>query len=77
MRAKEFLLEKRVQSTWITDLTYNRPNKILTMRLSNGISYSIPGISRRTFERWASAPSKGKYFHDKIKRVYRATRIRK
>ena len=51
MRAIEFLTEKPVESAWITDLTYNRPNKIITMRLSNGKSYSIPGATRTTFER--------------------------
>jgi KTSC domain len=69
------LREKKVQSTWITDLTYNRPNKILTMRLSNGVSYSIPGITRTTFEQWTKTPLKGTFFHDRIKDKFNVKRI--
>ncbi len=76
MRILEILLEKPVLSTWISDLTHNRPNKVLTMRLSNGKLYSIPGISRTMFERWSRAPSKGRFWHSHIKGVYRATRIK-
>ncbi len=76
MRATEILNEKPVESTWITDLTYNRPNKILTMRLSNGRTYSIPGISRTLFDNWTKASSKGHFWHTRIKNVYRATRIK-
>lgn len=76
MRANEILNEKPVESSWITDLTYNRPNKTLTMRLSNGKKFSIPGITRGTFEQWTNAPSKGGFFHDRIKNNYEVNRIR-
>jgi hypothetical protein len=76
MRAAEFLCEKPVESSWITNLTHNRPNKTVTMRLSNGRTFSIPGITRTMFERWVNAPSKGQFWHDRIKNVYRATRIK-
>lgn len=76
MRAIEFLTEKHVESAWISDLIYNRPNHRLTMRLSNGRSFSIPGISRTTFERWAKYPSKGQFFHQFIKDKYQITRLK-
>lgn len=76
MKLSEIIFEKAVESSWITNLTYNRPNKILTMRLSNGKSYSIPGISRATFEQWTNTRSKGQYFHNRIKDRYEITRIR-
>lgn len=76
MRASEILNEKPVKSTWITDLIYNRPNKVLTMRLSNGRTYSILGITRTAFERWVNAPSKGKHFQDRIKNTYNINRIK-
>lgn len=69
------LREKKVQSTWITDLTYNRPNKVLTMKLSNGTSYSIPGITRATFDQWTKTPSKGQFFHDRIKDKFKINKI--
>jgi hypothetical protein len=76
MRASEILNEKAVESTWITNLTHNRPNKIVTMRLSNGRTFSIPGITRTTFDQWTKSPSKGKFWHDRIKNIYKATRIK-
>jgi len=76
MRAVEFLCEKPVESSWIPNLTYNRPNKILTMRISNGRTFSIPGITRTMFERWCKAPSKGSFWHQVIKPTYKATRIK-
>jgi hypothetical protein len=75
MRAAEILNEKPVESAWITDLIHNRPNKVLTMRLSDGKSYSIPGITRTMFEKWTKAPSKGFFFHQYIKDRYKVTRI--
>lgn len=75
MNISELLNEKPVESAWISDLVYNRPNKVLTMRLSNGVSYSIPNISRRMFERWLKSPSKGFFFHNNIKDTYQINRI--
>jgi hypothetical protein len=76
MRIIEILNEKPVESTWITNLTYNRPNKVITMQLSNGRTFSIPGITRATFERWTKSPSKGKFWHEKIKGTYNTKRIK-
>ena len=75
MKAVEILNEKPVESAWITDLVYNRPNKVLTMRLSDGSSYSIPAITRTMFERWIRSPSKGRFFHEQIKDRYQVKRI--
>lgn len=76
MRLKEFLTEKKVQSTWIVDVRYNRPKRIITMTLNNGRSFLIPGTSRSMFERWVSAPSKGTFFHEYIKGRYPINRIK-
>lgn len=76
MRVSEFLVEKPVESSWITNLTYNRPNKVITMRLSNGKMFSIPGITRSMFERWTNVSSKGRFFHDQIRDKYQVNRIR-
>jgi hypothetical protein len=76
MRAKEFLSEKAVQSTWISNISYNRPNKVLTMQLSNGKVYSIPNVTRTTFEKWLKSASKGRFFHQNIKGKYNSPRIK-
>lgn len=75
MKAAELLNEKQVLSAWISDLSYNRPNKTVTMRLSNGRQFSIPGITRTGFEKWINNNSKGRYFHDFIKDNHQVTRI--
>lgn len=75
MRAIEFLTEKPVESTWIVNIMHNRPNKVVTMRLSNGRAFSIPGITRTTFDKWIKAPSKGHFFHQFIRDKHKITRI--
>lgn len=76
MRLNQILNEKPVESSWITDLIYNRPNKVLTLRLSNGRSYSVPGCTRSMFERWVKSPSKGRFFHNFIRGKYNIERIK-
>ena len=74
MKVEELLLEKAVMSSWITSLTYNRKNKILTMNLNNGNSYFIFSVSRSLFDKWNLATSKVKFFHLYIKNLYRIQR---
>lgn len=76
MLISELLLEKHVESTWITDLIHNRPNRKVTMRLSNGRTFSILGITRTVFDSWNKAPSKGQYWHKFIKNKHNVTRIK-
>lgn len=68
--------EKAVQSTWITDLVHTRKEKYVTMRLSNGRQFRIPGINRLAFEKWVNSPSKGRYWHANIKGNYQVTRLK-
>jgi hypothetical protein len=75
MRASEILNENPVESTWIVNLMYNRPNKVLTMRLSDGRAYSIPGITRGTFDQWIKSNSKGEFFHNRIRDIYNINKI--
>lgn len=75
-RKSKQLNEKPVQSTWISDLTYNRPNRLLVMKLSNGRSFAIENVSRYLFDRWFKTPSKGSFFHNNIKHRYKIVRIK-
>ena len=75
MKVLEILNEKPVESTWIVNLMYNRPNKVVTMRLSNGTAYSILGITRGTFEQWLKSDSKGEFFHNSIRDTYNINKI--
>ena len=76
MRAEEFITEKKVNSSWISDISYNRPNKVMTMRLSNGKSYTIPISSRTEFEKWVKSGSKGQFFHKAVKPYHEINRIK-
>ena len=76
MLIHEILREVAVRSTWISNLIYNRPNKVITWKLSNGREYSVKNISRQMFDRWKAAPSKGRFFHLYVKGNYSVTRIR-
>lgn len=75
MKISDILMEKSVLSSWITDLTYNRPKRILTMTLGNGKKYIVMNISRSMFERWAKSNSKGHFWHSYVKDRYVTTRI--
>lgn len=76
MLVEQILLEKAVMSSWISDIKYNRSKKILYMTLGNGRVYSIDNFTRREFERWHRAPSKGRFWHAFVKGFYDVTRIR-
>lgn len=76
LKKTQQLKEVAVASTWITELVYSRARKTLTMTLNNGKQYSIPGISRQSFDRWKAAPSKGQYFHQNIRDRFQIERTR-
>lgn len=76
MKISDILLEKKVQSTWISELIHNRPNRIVTMKLSNGKSFSIMGITRTLFDKWNKAASKGQFWHQLIKGKHNVKRIK-
>lgn len=61
------LHEVAVQSSWIRSVSYNRPNRVLTLVTHAGRKYIIQGVSRTFFDRWKNAPSKGKHFHQVVK----------
>lgn len=75
MRACEFLIEKPVESSWIREITYNRPNRIVTMLLNDGKKYYIYDIGRAEFEKWVNASSQGKYWHNDINGHYAVKRV--
>ena len=76
MTLSDILKEVAVVSTWITNLTYTRNTKTLTMTLNNGRAFAIDGVSRQTFDRWKADKSKGQYFHQHIKDTFPVKRIR-
>jgi hypothetical protein len=59
---------KSVVSSWISQLCYSSTS--VTMLTNQGRRYSFCGMSRGTFDSWASAPSVGTYYNSYIKGRY-------
>ena len=76
MKLHEILNEVKVESSWISDVLYNRPKSLLTVVMNRGKAYMVMGISRHMFDRWKAAPSKGKFWHEHIKGRYNVRRIK-
>ena len=75
MLVEQILTEKPVVSSWIADVAYNRTTKVARMTLGNGRKYDIEGISRREFDKWHGAGSKGKFWHFYVKGFYSVKRV--
>ncbi len=71
----QFLIEKPVMSSWITNLVLTRQEKQLVMTLNNGRKYRIDNFTRYKFDMWNRAPSKGKFWHQFVKNKHNVTRI--
>jgi hypothetical protein len=69
------LREMKVESTWITDIRHSRAKKEVIVTVSSGRRYLIPGVTRAVFDQWIRWPSKGKFYHNRIKGKYQLTRI--
>lgn len=60
------LYESPVLSSWIEDLEFVAPSRVI-MTLLNGYQYTVGGVNRALYTQWMSAPSKGKFWHRRIK----------
>lgn len=69
------LQEKPVLSSWITDLVQTRKTRSVVMTLNNGRKYRIDNMSRYKFDLWNQSESKGKFWHQYVKRNHPITRI--
>lgn len=72
------ITEKRVESSWLYDISYSRKRKIVQMTVKNGVSsstYYVKGVSRHMFDKWHRSASKGKFFHYNIKGFYNIEKV--
>lgn len=67
------LYEHRVKSSWIMDLSYEDNGVVMT--LLNDRSYFINNVPTLVFKQWIKAPSKGKYWHRRIRGNYWVDRL--
>lgn len=76
MRAREFITEAQVKSSWIARIDYTTyPARILTLTLKNGNVYKIPNISQSVYQQFLTRPSKGKYWHQFIRGKYQVNKV--
>lgn len=70
------LTEVAVESTWISSVSYNRPNKILTLVTNVGSTYKIANVPRSFFDKWKNSPSKGKFYHENVKDRFNLIKVK-
>lgn len=65
MRAKEFITEEVVASSWIHSIDYEELDDgtpVTSVTLHSGKTYDLIGIDEDTFTEWLSTDSKGKFW---------------
>lgn len=66
---------QRVSSSVIASAGYDRASKILALEFRQGSIYQYFSVPDRVYAELMTAPSKGKYFHARIKGRYRFKRV--
>lgn len=61
------LYEMRVKSSWIMDLTLDPNGEGVIMTLLSGRSYLVNNVPKLVYKQWVKAPSKGKFWHQRIR----------
>lgn len=72
MKIIEVLNEVAVQSSWIVDVRKIGRNTYFIN--SDGSRYRVIGCPTSVYREWLAAPSKGKFFHNRIKYHYKIVR---
>lgn len=67
------LLEAPVKSSWIMDIARAGQDIVMTL---NGRRYLLKNVPLSVFDAWYRSPSKGKFWHKRIRHVYRANPIK-
>lgn len=68
------LLEATVKSSWISDITYDGKDVILTVR--DGKRYLIKNMPKNVVRNWLRSKSKGAYWNKRLSKVYKSTRVK-
>lgn len=75
MRLRQIIAEAPVLSSWIADLTLMNNGRDVVMALGDGKRYRINTVGPNLYAQWMQAPSKGRFWHDRVKQNYVATRL--
>jgi len=68
------MCEAPVVSSWITNITLN-PNQSVVMALSNGRRFRVQNVNKALYAAWIAAPSKGIFWHQRIRGKHITKRI--
>ena len=60
-----------VDSSFISEVSYYAPLKILDVRMKSGKIYSFINVPKSTYTRFMNSQSKGEFFNRVIKRRYK------
>lgn len=66
-----------VQSTAIASVGYSRRLHALEIEFKNGAIYRYLEVDRSTYHGLMSAPSKTRFYHEKIRSKYRSLHVRR
>lgn len=73
---EQLLTEAPVMSSWISDLTLVDDNSgDVVMALLNGTRYRVLGVGPNMYGGWMKSGSKGKFWHNNIKKRYKIRRL--
>lgn len=75
MRLRQIINEAPVMSSWIADLTLMNNSRDVVMALGDGKRYRINALGPSVYQQWIQAPSKGRFWHERVKQNYVATRL--
>jgi len=65
-----------VQSSFISDIAYYEPLRVLEVRMTNSDEYAFKNVPKRVFTAFLESTSKGTFFNRIIKRKYSPSKIR-
>lgn len=66
-----------IQSTALASVGYSRRLHALEIEFKNGAIYRYLGVDRSTYDGLMSAPSKTRFYHEKIRSKYRSLHVRR
>ena len=66
---------RRVESTTVRSMGYQRRSRILEIEFQSGAMYQYFRVPARVYEEFRKAESKGKYFNGEIRDAYAFVRV--
>ena len=66
---------RRVESTTVRSVGYERKSRILEIEFQSGVVYQYVDVPARVYEQLWKAESKGRYFNSEIRDAYEFVRV--